>query len=143
MLLPPKRIKLQPIKEETNDLTLPKQVAKSNREDKLCKEIYEYLTNSKGLEKPDIFCKGLRVDDRLLLKENKLWVSNDSELWLKVIREVHDQPIVGHPGVERTLEMIRQSYCWLKMKKTTQQYIRNCHACKRAKAPRDIYHRLL
>ena len=68
---------------------------------------------------------------------------DNSELQLKVIRKVHNQPIVNHSGVEKTLEMIRQSYYWPKMKETTQQYICNCHACKRAKALRDIYHGLL
>ena len=70
-LLFPEQTELQLIK-EGEKLTLPKQVAKSNQEDELCKEICEYLTNPNGFEKPNTFCKGLRVNDGLLLKENKL-----------------------------------------------------------------------
>ena len=69
ILLPPKRIKLQPIKEEIDDLTLPKWVTKLNYEDELCKEICEYLTNPNNLKKPDIFCKDLKVDNELILRK--------------------------------------------------------------------------
>ena len=67
----------------------------------------------------------------------------DSQLRLRVIKEVHNQPAVGHPGAERTLNMIRRFYYWPAMREDIEQYLRNCHVCKRAKASRDAYNGLL
>ena len=52
--------------------TLPEQVTESNRNNKLCNKIYSYFANPKGLEKPEAYLKGLRVENRLLMKENRL-----------------------------------------------------------------------
>ena len=63
-------------------------------------------------------------------------------LHLKVIKEAHDQPAVGHPGVEQTLNMLRRHYYWPAMREEVEQYLRNCHVCKQAKAFRDAYNGL-
>ena len=79
------------------------------------------------------------------MKTDRMWVpkGEDNQLRLRVIKEVHDQSAVGHPGIERTLNMIRQFYYWPAMRKDIEQYLRNCHVCKRAKASRDAYNGLL
>ena len=77
------------------------------------------------------------------MKKNQIWVPEGDHLRLKVIKEIHDQPAVGHPGVERTLNMIRRHYYWPSMRREMEQYLRNCHVCKRAKAFWDVYNGLL
>ena len=91
MLLPLNQInyeaKLQPIDKvpgevradseavsDTNEetLTLPERVIKSNQNNKLWNEIRSYLTNQKGLKKPEAYLKGLRVENGLLMKGNRL-----------------------------------------------------------------------
>ena len=124
-------------------LPLPEWVIESNQNNELCSKICLYLANPKGLEKPEVYLKGLRVENRLLMKGNRLWVANEDQLQLKVIKEIHDQPAVGHPGTERTLKMARRHYYWPGMKEMIQQFIPNCHVCKQAKAARDTYHGLL
>ena len=124
-------------------LSLPERVIKSNQNNELCSKICLYLANPKGLEKSEVYLKSLRVENGLLMKGNRLWVANEDQLQLKVIKEIHDQPAVGHPGTERTLEMARRYYYWPGMKEMIQQFIRNCHVCKRAKTAQDTYHGLL
>ena len=53
-----------------------------------------------------------RVNDDLLMKENCLWVLEDknNRLWLKLIKEVHNQPAVGHLGTKQMLNMICRHY---------------------------------
>ena len=161
MLLPSNRIdhetELQPIEEDhanqidsdTNSdannktLPLPEQVMESNWVNKLCSKIQLYLANLKGLDKSNAYLKGLRVENGLLMKRNQLWVANEGQLQLEVIKKIHNQPAVGYPGTERTLEMARRHYYWPGIKEIIQQFIRNCHVCKQAKAARDIYHSLL
>ena len=130
---------------DTSDKTSPlsKRVIESNQINELCNKIRLYLTNLKGLDKPDAYLKGLRVENSLLMKGNQLWVADKNQLQLEVIKEIHDQLAVGHPGMERTLEMVQHHYYWSGMKKMIQQFIRNCHVCKQAKAARDMYHDLL
>ena len=129
VLLPPNWIdqsaELQPIEESEGDnrinsdtdsnasnktSPLPKQVMESNQNIELCSKICLYLANPKGLDKPNAYLKDLRVENGLLMKRNQLWVANKSQLQLEVIKEIHDQPAVGHPGIERMLEMARRHY---------------------------------
>ena len=91
--------------EELDLPTLPEQVKESNRNDVLFNEIREYLANPADHDRPtDVYLRGSRVANGLLYKDNKLWVADD--LRLDVIREVHDQPAVGHAGVRRTILLI-------------------------------------
>ena len=115
----------------------------SNWNNKLCSKIRLYLANPKGLEKPEVYLKGLRVKNRLLMKGNRLWVANKDQLQLKVVKEICDQPVVGHLDMKRMLEIARCHYYWPGMKEMIQQFIYNCHMCKQAKAVWDIYHGLL
>jgi len=41
------------------------------------------------------------------------------------------------------LNLLRRSYCWLKMRTTIKRYIRNCYVCRRSKASRDWINELL
>ena len=56
--------------EETS--TLPERVMESNWNNKLCNKIHSYLANPKGLAKPEVYLKSLRVKDRLLMKRHRL-----------------------------------------------------------------------
>ena len=162
VLLPPNRInheaKLQPIdkvpgevwtdSEAVSDaneemLTLPERVTEFNRNNELCNKICSYLANQKGLEKPETYLKGLRVENGLLMKGNWLWVAEEGHLQLKIIKEIHDQPAVGHFGMEKMLGMAWHHYYWPGMKEMIQRFIRNCHVCKRAKTAWNTYHSLL
>ena len=117
VLLPPNQIdheaKLQPINKDHGEVlgevwanseavseaseemsTLPEWVMESNQNNKLCNKICSYLANPKGLEKPEAYLKGLRIENGLLMKRNWLWVAKEGHLQLKVIKEIHNQPAV-------------------------------------------------
>ena len=42
-----------------------------------------------------------------------------------------------------TISLLARNYYWPKMKDKVHRYIRNCHTCRYAKAPRDQYNNLL
>ena len=148
---------LQPIEEDNADQTdsdidsnasdktspLPERVMESNQNNELCSKIRSYFANLKGLEKPEVYLKGLKVENRLLMKRNWLWVTDEDQLQFKVVKEIHDQPAVGYLGTKKTLEMAQHHYYWLEMKEIIQQFIRNYHMYKQVKVARDIYHGLL
>ena len=91
VLLPPNQInheaELQPIEEnnknhanwtnsdtdsDANNKTspLPEQVIEFNWINKLYNKICLYFANPKGLDKPNTYLKGLRVENRLLIQGN-------------------------------------------------------------------------
>ena len=57
-------------------LPLSEQVMKSNQNNKLCSKIRSYFANLKGLEKREVYLKNLRVENKLLMKGNRLWVAD-------------------------------------------------------------------
>ena len=109
----------------------------SNRKNALFTKIREYLANSVSQNRSGIYLCGCKVNNSLLYKQNKLWV--DKDLHLDVIQKIHDQSAVRHAGTRKTILLIQQYYFWPKMKKDVEQYIRNCHICKRSKAPQNCY----
>ena len=66
-----------------------------------------------------------------------------------VIKSNHDNPLAGHFGVERTLELVQRKYYWPNpergeenteqdrgMRAQVKEYCETCAICKRSKAPR-------
>lgn len=83
---------------------------------------------------------------RLVMKEGLLYRSNKTssgkETWqlvlpLKfretVLRSLHDD--MGHLGVERTVDLVRNQFFWPKMAQDVKQYIKNCGRCVTYKTP--------
>ncbi len=89
----------------------------------------------------DIDLNNCKVLDEVLWKDDKLWVFQSMITLL--IREVHDLSINDHSDMNWTLNLLRQSYCWSKMRTTIKRYIWNCYVCCRSKASRDQINELL
>ena len=56
-----------------------------------------------------------------------------------MIRDVHSQIALEHPGNQKTINLITQNYYWPGLKKMVQRYIQNCHYCRHAIALKDQY----
>ncbi len=61
----------------------------------------------------------------------------------QLIRKVYDLLINDYSDMNWTLNLLRWSYCWLKMRTTIKRYIWNCYVCRRSKASRDWINELL
>ena len=61
-------------------------------------------------------------------------------LRLDVIREHHDGPLSGHPGVLHTCELITRNYYFPRMQRLIKQYVDSCHLCQMAKPSRHARH---
>src|ERR1700744_1815337 len=51
----------------------------------------------------------------------------------QLIRNHHDPPVYGHPGIRRTTELIERSYWWPRMKMDILMYVKGCAECQRMK----------
>ena len=79
----------------------------------------------------------LTLEDGLLLYKSKLMVPDVDDLRTHLIREAHCQVSTAHPGRNKTIKLLTSRYFWKALPATVEQFIRNCHACKRAHVPRD------
>ena len=71
--------------------------------------------------------------------DNRLWIPEDDDLILAVIKAHHDAPGAGHPGRERTFQLLKANYFWPGMMTSVRQFTRTCHTCRRSKAFRNAY----
>ncbi len=144
-ILTPDRMEIADLEEDTEENVkepIYKQVLDANRIDEDCTLLREAIGRSEA-QCDGIKLKGCQVQEGILYKGSQLWVPFNELLQMNLIREVHDQPSVGHPGILRTVEVIKRNYYWPSMRKTVDRYIRNCYVCQRSKAPRDKSNGLL
>jgi transposase InsO family protein len=55
------------------------------------------------------------------------------ELQETIIRQHHDDPVHGHPGIARTMELIQRNYQFKNMKDKITSYIKKCADCQKNK----------
>ncbi len=82
-----------------------------------------------------------KVLNEVLWKNDRLWVSQS--MITQLIREAHDLSINEHSDMNWMLNLLKRSYCWLKMRTMIKHYIQNCYVCRRSKASRDRINELL
>ncbi len=82
-----------------------------------------------------------RVLNEVLWKNDRLWVSQS--MITQLIRKAHDLLISDYFDMNQTLDLLRRSYCWSKMRTTIKCYIQNCYVCRRSKTSRDQINELL
>ena len=79
----------------------------------------------------------LTLEDGLLLYQNRLIVPDTDKLRTDLIKEAHEQVSTAHPGRRKTVHLLANRYYWKGLRASVERFIRNCHACRRANAPRD------
>jgi hypothetical protein len=70
-------------------------------------------------------CYTLGTDD-LLLYKNRVYVPNDIELKLAILKEMHNVTYAGHLGYQKTVAAVKSHYFWSGMKKEIAEYIARC-----------------
>lgn len=61
-------------------------------------------------------------------------VPNDASIKRDIIAMHHDHPMMGHPGQNRTLELIQRSYWWPRMREDVDDYVSKCPKCQMNKS---------
>jgi len=121
-------------------ISIQNQIIVENRTNQLCFNIQIIMKQNRRTCQ-DIDLNNCRVLDEVLWKHDRLWVSQ--LMIIQLIRKAHDLSINDHSDMNRTLNLLRWSYCWSKMRTTIKRYIWNCYVCRRSKASRDQINELL
>ena len=80
---------------------------------------------------------GWAIDPEGLVRhEDKLFVPGDPATREELICRNHDDPLAGHFGAEKTLELLQRKYYWPACGEQVKEYVRSCNICQRTKVPR-------
>jgi len=66
-------------------------------------------------------------------KDGTLIVVGNNELNRGLISLFHDSPTAGHPGITKTLALMKPYYWWPGMKGSVTEYIKGCATCQMTK----------
>ena len=77
------------------------------------------------------------VANGLLYRNSKVCIPHIKDIKNKILYECHDAPSAGHPGVQRTLALIKARFFWPKMKPEVEAYVIRCPQCQVIKAERQ------
>ena len=57
----------------------------------------------------------ITMENDLLLYNNRWYILNNANIKKRVLHDNHDSKLVGHFGIFKTLERLKQNYHWPKM----------------------------
>ena len=66
----------------------------------------------------------------------RIVVPPDEDIKAQIVRANHEVPLAGHPGPEKTIELVRRRFSWPDMNKWITEYVQSCDECQRNKARR-------
>ena len=75
--------------------------------------------------------------------KGKVYVPEDQAVRAEILTINHDDPIAGHFGVTKTLELLKRKYYWPKMRSDVKRWVQTCAVCQRNTTKRHRPHGLL
>ncbi|KAF8750266.1 hypothetical protein RHS01_09482 [Rhizoctonia solani] len=102
------------------------------KEDPSLEPIIQFLTEDADNAPPSIrkAYQDYDWEEDLLWYRGKLVVPDSEPLKEQLLKEFHDSPLAGHPGQQRTLELISRSYWWPGMKSSAKEWVKCCPVCQ-------------
>ncbi|QRW23874.1 Retrotransposable element Tf2 protein [Rhizoctonia solani] len=94
------------------------------REDPSLEPIIQFLTEDADDAPPSIqkAYRDYNWEEDLLWYRGKLVVPDSEPLKERLLKEFHNSPLAGHPGQQRTLELLSQNYWWPGMKSSAKEW---------------------
>jgi hypothetical protein len=75
----------------------------------------------------------LQILDDLIYYKGRIYVVKKSKFKERVLRTVHDSPLVEHQGFLKTYRQIRGRFAWKGLKEDAMHYVRECTTCQQNK----------
>ena len=63
----------------------------------------------------------------------KIYLKDDLETRCKVLHQIHNSPIGGHPGISNTWDLVRRQYQGPKLRQFVESYVKGCAICQETK----------
>ena len=75
----------------------------------------------------------VRDEQGTYLRDGKIVIPPDESLKQRILRRNHDTPTRGHPGRDRTINLLERHFWWPGLRKWTEEYVRGCATCQQNK----------
>ncbi len=92
--------------------------------------VYE---QNKDLLKPWIDAHRLKKIEGTWYKDGRRVVTGGLTHHRMIISAHHDSPVHGHPGINKTSQLLSRRYWWPNMRKDVLEYVKGCAECQRNK----------
>ncbi|QRW23889.1 Retrotransposable element Tf2 protein [Rhizoctonia solani] len=116
---------------------LQRQIESALDQDKSLEEILQFLQNeSKAPPSIKRAFKDYQMEAGLLFYQGRIVVPDVGTLRTDLLRIFHDSPLAGHPGRQRTLELILRNYYWPGIRADTYWHVDSCETCQRIRKPK-------
>ncbi|QRW23694.1 Retrotransposable element Tf2 protein [Rhizoctonia solani] len=114
------------------ELEIVTEIRSKLREDPSLEPIIQFLTEDADNAPPSIrkAYRDYDWEEDLLWYRGKLVVPDSEALKERLLREFHDSPLAGHPGQQRTLELLSRNYWWPGMKSSAKEWVECCPTCQ-------------
>ncbi|MBW0476009.1 hypothetical protein O181_015724 [Austropuccinia psidii MF-1] len=67
--------------------------------------------------------------EKLLLFKDRVVIPSNHELQLDILQKRHDSLLAGHPGQEKTLQLLKRDFYWAGMNQIIKDYVSSCKKC--------------
>jgi hypothetical protein len=105
--------------------------------DKTASTVNEHRLKTAG-ERPGWVEKWGLIKGNLLQFGDSLYVPEGARI--EVMQHCHDDPLAGHYGFARTLELVQREFWWPGIRQFVKDYVLTCQACARVKPTRHAKH---
>jgi hypothetical protein len=85
------------------------------------------------------YTDGLTLDSTGLwrMANGQIWVPDDTAVRSAILHECHDANVAGHPGRDRTLELVLRHFWWPTVREDVIEYVDGCEYCQTNKSGDD------
>src|SRR6202012_63153 len=90
----------------------------------------QYDEQNENILKPWVNAHRLKEIEGVWYKDGRRVVTGGLTAKQKLIRNHHDPPVYGHPGIRRTIDLVQRQYWWPKLQTDVLQYIKGCAECQ-------------
>ncbi|KAF8753927.1 hypothetical protein RHS01_06729 [Rhizoctonia solani] len=121
----------------TPEKELQRQIEAALDQDESLEEILQFLQNeSKAPPSIKRAFKDYQMEAGLLFYQGRIVVPDVGTLRTNLLRIFHDSPLAGHPGRQRTLELMSRNYYWPGIRADTYWHVDSCETCQRIRKPK-------
>ena len=113
--------------------SLRSDIVKATESDTFAREIIQTLNSKSEQSEPSRWSYS---NSGLLMHDKQIYVPESSDLRLRILQNKHDHPTAGHPGQNKTAELVSREFYWPGYRKFVQHYCKSCVECGRNKARR-------
>ena len=90
-------------------------------------------TQNEDILLPWVDSHKLKKVEGIWYKDGRLAVTGGLKDKQLILRRHHDAPAYGHPGINKTTQLVERGYWWPRMKNDIMDYVKGCADCQRHK----------